>query len=91
MRKGNWRQLILIWMGLAWYSRRKEIEDICRQENMFSDHKGYYKNNLYLCIWSIFMILSKHMDLIQGVLTVKKMRGKKPQNFVRKLVRRSDE
>lgn len=37
------------------------------------------------------MILSKHMDLIQGVLTVKKMRGKKPQNFVRKLVRRSDE
>lgn len=37
------------------------------------------------------MILSKHMDLIQGVLTVKKMRGNPPPNFDRKLVRRSDE
>lgn len=65
-------------MELVWYSRKKENEDMCRQEKMVSDHKGYYKNNLYLCIWAIFIILSKDMTPIQGVFTVKKMK-KKPK------------
>lgn len=45
---------------------------------MVSNHKGYCKNNLYLCIGAIFVILSKDMTPIQGVFTVKKMRKKNP-------------
>lgn len=40
---------------------------------MLSDHKAYYKNNLYLYI---FIICDKDMSPIQAVFTVKK--EKKP-------------
>lgn len=43
---------------------------------MVSDHKAYYKNNLYLFI---FIICDKNMAPIQAVFTVKKRR-KNPKN-----------
>lgn len=48
------------------------------QEKMVSDHKAYYKNNLYLCI---FIICDKDIAPIQAVFIVKKRRKKtKKQN-----------